>query len=223
MIFPLTVDRILADRSRAECGRSVITVPAPGGAHVVVGGHDFAGSGDGHPIGLYAAAPLPEGETEAPDPSADAPALYWLRTRWPLRAAAFHPTRPLLALGTGSYDGGYFFEGELVLVDLATGEHRYLFADDCRREVRSLEWTDAHSLRLLLAPPDDWQDRAARSEGHRVDLVRPDWRTVPARSVRHADLAGAPLPAPRPAPNPPRARAGPVGAPPRAIPRPSGE
>ncbi|MFI8339203.1 hypothetical protein ACIF8W_03865 [Streptomyces sp. NPDC085639] len=38
MIFPLSVDRILADRSRAECGRSAITVPAPGGAHVVLGG-----------------------------------------------------------------------------------------------------------------------------------------------------------------------------------------
>ncbi|MEU2453297.1 hypothetical protein ABZ605_24865 [Streptomyces sp. NPDC012765] len=218
MIFPFTVDRILADRSRAECGRSFITVPAPGGAHVVLGGHDFAGSGDGYPIGLYAAAPLPDGETEAPapssDPSADAPALYWLRSRWPLRAAAFHPTRPLLVLGTGSYDGGYFFEGELVLVDLDTGEHRYLFADDCRREVRSLEWTDAHTLRLLLAPPDDWQDRAARSEGHRVDLVRPDWRTVPARSVRHADLAGPRVPAPLPEPTPP------VAVPDRDGPRP---
>ncbi|WP_079407052.1 hypothetical protein [Streptomyces sp. 3211] len=117
----------------------------------------------------------------------------------------------MLVLGTGSCDGGYFFEGELVLVDLATGEHRYLFADDCRREVRSLEWTDAHTLWLLLAPPDDWQDRAARSEGHRVDLVRPDWRTVPARSVRHQDLAGPRVPAPLPEPTHPVAGPDPGG------------
>lgn len=51
----------------------------------------------------------------------------------------------------GSYDGGYFFEGELFLLDLASGERRNLFADDCRREVRSPEWTDARTLRLLLA------------------------------------------------------------------------
>ncbi|MFD9519625.1 hypothetical protein [Streptomyces sp. NPDC059979] len=202
MIFPLSVDRILVDRFRAGFGRSLVTVPATSGTHVVVGGHDPAGSEDGYPIGLYA-APLPE--TEAP--STDAPALHWLRTGWPLRAAAFHPTQPLLVLGTGSYDGGYFFEGELVLLDLASGEHRYLFAGDCRREVRSLEWADAHTLRLLIAPPDDWEDRAAWSEGHCVDLTYPDWRTVPARSVRHADLTGPRVPASRPDPTPPVAAA----------------
>ncbi|MCX4625367.1 MULTISPECIES: hypothetical protein [unclassified Streptomyces] len=31
---------------------------------------------------------------------------------------------------------GYFFEGELVLLDLVSEEHRNLFADDCRREAR---------------------------------------------------------------------------------------
>ncbi|MFI7355931.1 hypothetical protein ACIBTP_18515 [Streptomyces avidinii] len=197
MIFPLTVDRILADRSRAELGRSLVTVPAPSGAHVVLGGHDPAASEHGYPIGVYAA---PLAESEASGPSTDAPALHWLRTGWRLRAAAFHPTEPLLVLGTGSYDGGYFFEGELVLLDLASGEHRYLFADDCRREVRSLEWTDAHTLRLLLAPPDDWEDRAAWSEGHCVYLARPDWRAVPAQSVRHADLTGPRVPASPPQP-----------------------
>ncbi|MGW6714833.1 hypothetical protein ACWF9X_18145 [Streptomyces globisporus] len=109
---------------------------------------------------------------------------------------------PLLVLGTGSYDGGYFFEGELVLLDLATGEHRPLFEEGCRREVRSLEWTDAHTLRILLAPYDDWEDRAAWLEGHRVDLVRPDWRTVPAHSVRHTELTGPRVPASLPEPAP---------------------
>ncbi|MER6256301.1 hypothetical protein ABT224_33620 [Streptomyces sp. NPDC001584] len=197
MIFPVAVDRILADRPHAETGRSVLTVPAPTGTPVVIGGHDPTDTEDGYPIGVYAA---PVRGAEAIDPTDDGRALRWLRTSWPLQAAAFHPTLPLLVLGTGSYDGGYFFEGELFLLDLASGERRNLFADDCRREVRSLEWTDAHTLRLLLAPSDDWQDRAARSEGHQVDLARPDWRAVPARSLGHEDLRGPRVPAPRPEP-----------------------
>ncbi|MET9693622.1 hypothetical protein ABZY81_35205 [Streptomyces sp. NPDC006514] len=197
MIFPLTVDRILADRPRAEFGRSVLTVPAPAGTPVVIGGHGPTDREDGYPIGVYGA---PVRGAEALDPADDVRAQQWLRTRWPLRAAAFHPTLPLLALGTGSYDGGYLFEGELVLLDLASGERKHLFADDCCREVRSLEWTDAHTLRLLLAPYDDWQDRAARSEGHRVDLTRPDWRAVPARSLGYEDLCGPRVPAPLPDP-----------------------
>ncbi|ROV68527.1 PQQ-binding-like beta-propeller repeat protein [Streptomyces globisporus] len=196
MIFPLTVDRILADRFRAEFGRSVLTVAAPTGTHFVLGGHDPQGSADGYPIGVYAVPP----PTAAP--RAHLAALQWLRTGWRLRAAAFHPTVPLLVLGTGSYDGGYFFEGEVVLLDLATGEHRHLFEEGCRREVRSLEWTDAHTLRILLAPYDDWEDRAAWLEGHRVDLVRPDWRTVPAHSVRHTELTGPRVPASLPEPAP---------------------
>ncbi|MFE2975841.1 hypothetical protein [Streptomyces sp. NPDC059258] len=199
MIFPLTVDRILADRSRAELGRSVLTVAAPSGTHMVLGGHDPQGSADGYPIGVYAASP-PGADTSAPQ--AQPPALQWLRTGWRLRAAAFHPTLPLLVLGTGSYDGGYFFEGELVLLDLATGEHRHLFEEGCRREVRSLEWTDARTLRILLAPYDDWEDRAAWREGHRVDLVRPDWRAVPAHSVRDTELTGPRVPAALPEPIP---------------------
>ncbi|MFJ9886832.1 hypothetical protein ACIQRW_13315 [Streptomyces sp. NPDC091287] len=230
VIFPLIVDRIFADRSRAEIGRSILTVPAPGGTHVVMGGQDRTGSEAGYPIGVYA---TPAGEAHVLDPADEVPALGWLRTARPLRAAAFHPVLPLLgrvskvpparrrlartlaalsgspryiqyrgdpppcdrthqtppsppsgrtallskhalALGTGSYDGGYFFEGALILLDLASGEHRDLFADDCRREVRSLQWLDAHTLRLLLAPPDDWEDRAAWSEGHHVDLTRSD-------------------------------------------------
>lgn len=196
VIFPLTVDRIFADRTRAEIGRSVLTVPAPDGTQVVLGGHDPIGPEGAYPIGVYA---TPAGEGQA----TDLPAVGWLRTARPLRAAAFHPVLPLLVLGTGSYDGGYSFEGALVLLDLASGRRRDLFADGCLREVRSLQWLDAHTLRLLLAPHDDWEDRAAWSEGHLVDLTRSDWRAVPERSLRHEDLCGPRVPAPPPQPTPP--------------------
>src|SRR5205085_9068082 len=41
--------------------------------------------------------------------------------RWPAKAIAFHPVLAIVAIGTGSYDGGYAYEGELLLLNLATG------------------------------------------------------------------------------------------------------
>lgn len=82
-----------------------------------------------------------------------------LRCRFPVHALAFHPTLPLLAVGTGSYDGGYFFEGELLLLNSETNVTVSSFEDGIGREVLGLEWLDDHDLRLLLAPPDDWQDK----------------------------------------------------------------
>lgn len=37
------------------------------------------------------------------------------RLRFHINDVAFHPTEPVVAIATGSYDGGYFFEGDLVL------------------------------------------------------------------------------------------------------------
>ncbi len=155
---------------------------------------------DGYPIGVYTAAARGK---EASSVEGDSRVLRWLRTQQPLRAAAFHPTEPLLVLGTGSYDGGYFFEGQLALVNLVSGEIRYLLADDCSREVRSLEWRDAHTLRLLVAPPDDWEDRTAWSEGHQVDITHPNWQAFPERSLAQKNVIGPRVPAPRHEPTPP--------------------
>ncbi|AUG80919.1 hypothetical protein CFP65_6255 [Kitasatospora sp. MMS16-BH015] len=126
------------------------------------------------------------------------------RRRWllhaehPVNALAFHPSLPLLAVGTGEYDGGYLFEGELLLVDLATGAARSLFEDHFGRQVLGLEWPDDHGLRVLLAPPDDWKDSKAHREGHLAVIHRTDWATVPAGSLTGTDLAGPRVPAPRP-------------------------
>lgn len=42
--------------------------------------------------------------------------------RYPVNDIAFHPVYPVLAIATGSYDGGWMFEGELVLWNWETGE-----------------------------------------------------------------------------------------------------
>ncbi|MEU9447636.1 hypothetical protein [Streptomyces sp. NPDC048277] len=114
---------------------------------------------------------------------------------------AFHPRRPLLAIGTGKYDGGYFFEGELLLLHMKTGVVASPIENDFGRQVLGLEWLDERSLRVLMAPPDDWQDEAAHASGHVAVVDRADWTAVPARSLGGRDLAGPRTHAPRPDPH----------------------
>ncbi len=52
-----------------------------------------------------------------------------LGARFPVHAMAFHPSLPVLAVGSGRYNGGYFFEGELLLLDLETGAIKSLIED----------------------------------------------------------------------------------------------
>ncbi|GAB1823351.1 outer membrane protein assembly factor BamB family protein [Herbidospora sp. RD11066] len=126
--------------------------------------------------------------------------VHW---RHPVHAMAFHPRLPLLAIGTGRYDGGHHFGGELLLLSLDTGvavplvEH--LSGDDASgRQVLGLEWLDDQALRVLMAPPDDWQDAAACTEGHVAVVRRTDWSRVPPGSVTSDDLAGPRIPVARP-------------------------
>lgn len=123
-----------------------------------------------------------------------------IRSRFPVHALAFHPRRPLLAIGTGRYDGGYFFEGELLLLNLKTGAVASLIEHEIGRQVLGLEWLDEQSLRVLMAPPDDWRDEAAHEDGHVAVVDRADWTGVPAQSLNGRDLAGPRTPAPRPDP-----------------------
>src|SRR4051812_15882258 len=62
-----------------------------------------------------------------------------LRSRYAVHTMAFHPTLPLLMIGTGRYD---------------------------------------------------WQDPAARAEGHIALVHRPDWAVIPPRSITVQELAG---------------------------------
>ncbi|MFF4354796.1 hypothetical protein [Streptomyces sp. NPDC001530] len=123
---------------------------------------------------------------------------FIVHSRFPVHAMAFHPAFPLLAVGTGRYDGGYFFEGELLLLHLETGESRSLIEHEIGRQVLGLEWHDETALQVLMAPPEDWQDERARVEGHVAVVRRADWAAVPARSLTGRDLAGPRVPAMRP-------------------------
>ncbi|WP_433796892.1 hypothetical protein [Actinoplanes sp. CA-252034] len=177
---PLDVERILGDRPFAEVSESVLTVTA-GGLVAMAG--EFDHETRRAPVAVY--------------DGGDQRRRAVLRSRHPVQALAFHPTAPLLAVGTGEYDGGYFFEGELLLLDLETGAVVSLIEEGPGRQVLGLEWLNNNELRLLLAPPDDWEDRAARVEGHEAVVRRDDWRSMPPESIEYQELAGPRVPAPR--------------------------
>ncbi|MER5689425.1 hypothetical protein [Streptomyces sp. NPDC002205] len=182
MTIPLSVDRIFGDRSFAEIGDPVLaTVDERRGLLAVAGRYEFGGTA---PVGVYGTGDL---------------ACYALvRSHYPVHAMAFHPTLPLLAVGTGRYDGGYFFEGQLLLLHLETGTAISLIEHALGRQVLELEWLDEQALRMVMAPPDDWEDETARVEGHVAVVRRPNWTAVPAKSLTGHDLAGPRVPAPRP-------------------------
>ncbi|WP_329611650.1 hypothetical protein [Kitasatospora herbaricolor] len=123
---------------------------------------------------------------------------WLLSSQYPVNAMAFHPTLPLLAVGSGEYDGGYHFEGELLLVHLETGTTLSLIEHHLGRQILGLEWLNHQDLRVLMAPPDDWEDRKAHVEGHVAVVRRADWTVVGAKSLTGRDLAGPRVPAPRP-------------------------
>ncbi|MFF2042752.1 hypothetical protein ACFVVX_20205 [Kitasatospora sp. NPDC058170] len=167
----------------SELGDPVLSVADKGrGLLAVAGAHEY---GMARTVGVF-------------DVTGRARRRWLLSSRHPVNAMAFHPTRPLLAVGSGDYDGGYFFEGELLLVDLKTGTTLSLIEHFLGRQVLGLEWLNDQDLRVLMAPPDDWKDRKAHVEGHIAVVHRADWTAVGAKTLTGRDLAGPRVPAPRP-------------------------
>ena len=76
------------------------------------------------------------------------------RLRSPINDITFHPHQPLLAIGTGSYDGGYLYNGELVLWDWQAGISAFLL-DESREVVTCRFDATDDALDLTLRPPVD--------------------------------------------------------------------
>lgn len=79
--------------------------------------------------------------------------------RYTIQDAAFHPTLPWMAVATGNFDGGYFYEGETLLWNWRTGERRSLFAPS--RFALRCRFDNAHTLTVLFTQATDEDD-----EGH---------------------------------------------------------
>lgn len=176
------IDRILGDRPFAEAGDPALAVADERrGLLAVAGAHEYD---SGAPVGVYG----------TDDPTCRA----LLRSHHPVHAMAFHPTLPLLVVGTGRYDGGCFFEGELLSLDLETRTVTSLIEHGLGRQILGVEWLDEQELHVLVAPPDDWDDADAHVEGHVANVLRPDWRAVPPGAITHRELAGPRVAALRP-------------------------
>jgi hypothetical protein len=172
----LTVLRTLGGGPFAEVGRPRVAATSPDDRLIAVGGDlgwlQWPGNGTantrGYRLGVYREG----GEV-----------CDWLiRSHWPVLSLAFHPELPLLAVGTGSYDGGYAFEGELLLLDPGTG--KVTSALDEVREIRRVEWLDGNTLRLQVTPHDDDElDEKAHSHAYLVDVEGDGWMWSPTVSL----------------------------------------
>ena len=80
-------------------------------------------------------------------------AVLNLSARWPINDIAFHPVETKLLIGTGDYDGGFCFEGELLLWDWTSGELRSLLAE--RREVMRCCFNADGTITAILRPRNE--------------------------------------------------------------------
>ncbi|MER5473538.1 PQQ-binding-like beta-propeller repeat protein [Streptomyces sp. NPDC002685] len=185
------VRRVLGNGPFAEIGEPTLAVVDDRSRTVAVGGDlgavQWSGSGTadsrwtGHRIGVYDREGLR--------------CKRLVKSRYPVRSLAFHPTLPLLAVGTGRYDGGYFFEGELLLVHLGSGT--VVSALPYAREVLDVAWLSERELRLVLAPCDDWENPEAHEQGHTVVVARAEWDAVGERTIGNEELSAPAEPAAR--------------------------
>ncbi len=109
---------------------------------------------------------------------AGANCLALVPSRWPINCAGFNPDGTVLAIGTGSYDGGYCFEGELLIIDPIGGGYRSVL--ESKREVLHIEWVDLHHLRIVVSPA---YEEGEPQEPSVFTLVADDWSGVPERSL----------------------------------------
>ncbi len=106
------------------------------------------------------------------------------RARFPINDVAFHPTRSLVAVATGSYDGGFLFEGDLWLWSWETGEARSLLGES--RDVAACRWVDDDRLAVLLRPRDEEEYPGAEDRAFEtyVGLVLEDLRDASESGFR---------------------------------------
>ncbi|GIE28273.1 hypothetical protein Ait01nite_013180 [Actinoplanes italicus] len=191
---PARIDRVLGDGPFREIGLPRVTATSPDRTLIAVGGAHVAAQWHGRAVGSRS-RPRPGRHPVAVHRTADLACLHHTTTGWPVNALAFHPTRPLLAIGAGAYDGGYLHEGELLLLDLSTGDTVSLL--QYPREVRQITWRDPDTLDLVLAIPCDDDQHEGGSTSLACSLRRDDWDRpatgmlrVPYAEAPHADPPG---------------------------------
>jgi hypothetical protein len=185
---PVRLRRVLGDHPLAEAGipRSVAADPQRG--LIAVGGHagwlvwsatvSTASAWTPYRVGIYERESLR--------------CRLLVHSTFPVNSLDFHPTQPLLAVGTGAYDGGFNFNGELLLIHLDSGEVVSALGES--REVRSVvwrSWRQGRVLDLSLAPYSDHElGRDAFLAGFDAVVEREDWLAVGPESIGGRELDG---------------------------------
>ncbi|MFC9893599.1 hypothetical protein ACFVMC_07890 [Nocardia sp. NPDC127579] len=198
MSGPLVIRRILGDRLFAEIGMPSTVAVDEERYLVAVGGDlgylQWSGCGTAsrrwsqYRVGIYGAQ--------------DFRCQWVIESAWPVRAMAFHPTQPILAVGTGAYDGGYSFEGELLILDLHSRKSTSVIR--WAPEILHVEWASARILRIVTSPPDDFPDGRYDAQAHTyvfsAVIERADWSNVADNSVQPDERSGQCIDFERPAP-----------------------
>ena len=115
---------------------------------------------------------------------------FLVALHWPVNDLAFSPDDPVLAIGTGSYDGGFAFEGQLVVLDLESGLVVSLLAQE--REVLAVRWAEG-GLRAVLSPATEEDPPELTA----ITIPRAAWSTFNARRVNVSDCLVSPAETPR--------------------------
>ncbi|GAA1023679.1 hypothetical protein Aple_090370 [Acrocarpospora pleiomorpha] len=185
----VSVQHVLGDGPFAEVGEACVVLADTTGDYIAVGGSPGYPQWAGRDVAQTSG-------TEAWDRvgvyTADTLRCRWLlRLRWPVNALAFHPERPILAVGSGSYDGGYMFDGELIILDLDSG--RGVSILNVSREVTGLSWRDGQTLEVTLSVRDDDELEELGTSAVTTTITLDDWTAVRARSVRVGGLPATPV------------------------------
>lgn len=96
--------------------------------------------------------------------------------RYPINDVTFHPFEPLIAVGTGSYDGGYMFEGDLWLWNWESGQVFSLLGES--RKVLRCHFVNEDRLAVRLRPRDEAEFDGEEAFNTYVGLVSTflDWQ-----------------------------------------------
>ncbi|MGM0554976.1 MAG: hypothetical protein ACQEVA_01220 [Myxococcota bacterium] len=107
------------------------------------------------------------------------------RAGFPINDVAFHPSRPLVAIATGSYDGGFFFEGELVLWNWEEGTHWTVLSDN--REAVRCRFSSDSELTVLFRPQHEEELELAAGDPFEtfVGAILDDWRSYEELGLSH--------------------------------------
>ncbi|MCV2393131.1 hypothetical protein OEB99_02305 [Actinotalea sp. M2MS4P-6] len=191
--MPLHYIDVLADQPFAEIGEPTLVVDDPAHDFLVIAG-DLGYSlwfGDGRAKHAHARVGVYDRGTLA--------CRQVATIRWPANDVAIHPSGTLVAVGTGSHDGGYMFEGELVILNLDRGQQTSALRHE--RQVCTVRWLDDTRLAVALAPPtddlaDDWEGLTA--ESFELEAA---WDDIGERALDLSGTTGDPVPFDYPKPD----------------------